>query len=284
MRKLNLLLVFLLLFAALGCQQPAQKGPGQNVLTVHFIDVGQGDAILIQSPDGENMLIDGGEREAGVMDYLRKNKVNSLDVLVATHPHSDHIGGLIEVLKTIPVKKALIDGQTHTSGLYEDFLDAISQSPAALHQARRGNEITVGRLTFKILNPQTSFLQGLNNNSVVLRLAYGNILFLFPGDAETEAEKSILSYTTDLKSTVLKVGHHGSKTASSDAFLAAVRPEVAIYMAGKDNSFGHPHQETIARFKQLNARVYGTDNYGTIIVSTDGTSYSVRNEKGAELK
>lgn len=277
-------MVFLLLLAGIGCQQSVREVPGQQGLTAHFIDVGQGDAILIQGPDGENVLIDGGEREPGVMDYLRKNKVKSLDLLVATHPHADHIGGLIEVLKTIPVKTVWIDGQTHTSGLFEDFLDAIAQSPASLHQVRRGSEIATGRLTFKVLNPQTPFLQSLNNNSVVLRLVYGDVIFLFTGDAEIEAEKSILSYTGDLKSSILKVGHHASRTASSEAFLAAVRPEVAIYMAGKGNSFGHPHPETIARLKQVNVRVYGTDDYGTIIVSTDGTSYRVRNEKGAELR
>ncbi|MBI4334385.1 MAG: MBL fold metallo-hydrolase [Chloroflexi bacterium] len=278
-----LLLFLLLLLALAGCRQPAAP----QGLQVHFIDVGQGDAILVRGPEGETVLIDGGEAEPGVLSHLRREHVIKLDALVTTHPHSDHVGGLIAVLKEIPVKEVWVDGQVHTTRTYENLLDAIDRSGAVFKEARRGGEIKAGKLTFKILHPTTPFLEGpdaLNNNSVVLHLTYGQISFLLTGDAETEAEKSILAYTGDLKATVLKLGHHGSRTSTSEAFLQAVRPELAVYMAGAGNPYGHPHRQTLTRLRRLNVKVYGTDNNGTVVISSaDGVNYSVSTEKGGEV-
>ncbi len=268
----------LLLLTVLAACRPAAAPPGQ--LEVHFIDVGQGDAILVRAPGGGNLLIDGGEREPGVLGYLEKLGIRQLDVVVATHPHTDHIGGLIAVLKKMPVKEVWIDGQAQTTKTYEDFLDAIDKSGAAFHEARRGGEIRLAGLVFRILHPRQPFLEEINNNSVVLKMAYGQVSFLFPGDAESEAEKSIMAYNGDLKSTVLKLGHHGSRTASSEAFLKAVQPQVAVYMAGLGNSYGHPHRETISKLNKLKVKIYGTDVNGTVIIRSDGSTYAVATEKG----
>lgn len=276
-RKSLLRLLPLLLLALLaGCTQQVAPPTG---IKVHFVDVGQGDAVLVQGPGGENVLIDGGERQPGVLAYLKKNGVKKLDVLVATHPHSDHIGGLSDVLREVPVKEVWIDGQVHTSKTYENFLNAIDRSGAAFNEARRGKEIRAGQLVFKVLHPREPFLESLNNNSVVLKLDYGQLSFLFTGDAETEAERSILEYDSNLKSTVLKLGHHGSRTSSSEPFLDAVRPEVAVYQAGLGNSYGHPHRETINKLRRLNIRFYGTDTSGAIVISSQGQSYDIKTEK-----
>ncbi len=276
-RKSLLRLLPLLLLALLaGCTQQVAPPTG---IKVHFVDVGQGDAVLVQGPGGENVLIDGGERQPGVLAYLKKNGVKKLDVLVATHPHSDHIGGLSDVLREVPVKEVWIDGQVHTSKTYENFLNAIDRSGAAFNEARRGKEIRAGQLVFKVLHPREPFLESLNNNSVVLHLDYGQLSFLFTGDAETEAERSILEYDSNLKSTVLKLGHHGSRTSSSEPFLDAVRPEVAVYQAGLGNSYGHPHRETINKLRRLNIRFYGTDTSGAIVISSQGQSYDIKTEK-----
>ncbi len=279
MKKLTFvsLTFFLIVFTVLSCSNQAEKD-----LRVHFIDVGQGDAILIQSPGGENILIDGGERQAGIMRYLKKNKVKKLDVLVATHPHSDHIGGLIEVLQETRVKKVLANGQIHTTKTYEEFLEAIDKSGAEFHEARRGDEIIVGNMTFKVLHPIQPFFEDMNNNSIALQLLYNKVSFLFTGDIDEEAEQSIISSANNLESTILNISHHASKKANSQAFLAAVSPEVAIYTAGKDNPYGHPHRETIFKLKSMNIRIYGTDINGTIIISTDGVSYTVKTGKDAE--
>ncbi len=280
--RIKRLLITLFLASTLilsACAPKPQTPPSSQNLTVHFIDVGQGDAILIDLGTTE-ILIDGGEKNTGAADYIRPYVDGPIEVMVATHTHTDHIGGLIAVLKEFPVKEVWIDGQTQTTKTYEDFLDAIDKSGAAFHEARRGGEIRLAGLVFRILHPRQPFLEEINNNSVVLKMAYGQVSFLFPGDAESEAEKRIMAYNGDLKSTVLKLGHHGSRTASSEAFLKAVQPQVAVYMAGLGNSYGHPHRETISKLNKLKVKIYGTDVNGTVIIRSDGSTYAVATEKG----
>jgi competence protein ComEC len=245
-------------------------------LQVHFIDVGQGDSILILTPDGKAMLIDGGEAASGVVQYLKNKGVTRLDVMVATHPHADHIGGLVQVLKTIPVVKVVTNGQPTTTKTYENFLDAIAAAKAEYAEVKRGDSLRLGDLVFVVLNPASAKGDDLNDNSVVLRLGYGKVSFLFTGDAQTQAEASMaVSSFSPVQATILKVGHHGSRTASSKAFLDLVKPEIAIYSAGKGNSYGHPHTETIAVLLAVGAKIYGTDVNGTVIVTTDGSTYKV---------
>ncbi len=257
----------------------AQPSPTQGNLEVLFLDVGQGDSIVIQSPDGKTMLIDGGERSPGVVSYLNKASVKQIDIMVATHPHSDHIGGLVDVLQRFKVAEVWINGQPHTTKVFEDFLMAIDKSGAKYHEAKRGDVISLGSLQFKVLHPGPVLVQDINGNSIVLRLAYGDISFLFVGDANFASESEMLAAKQDVKSTILKVGHHGSATSSSATFLKAVAPQLAVYSAGIGNSYGHPAPATIARLNQAGAKVYGTDVSGTIGVTTDGKTYEVKTQR-----
>jgi len=245
----------------------------QGTLTVHFIDVGQGDSILLDIGDTE-VLIDGGEKSPGVVSYIDDYVDGPLEVMVATHPHTDHIGGLIAVLDAFVVNEIWLNGDTTTSQTYSQFMSAVNSEGAEMFTARRGGTIQAGNLTFNVLNP-ASLSGTINNNSIVLSLSYGQVDFLFTGDAEQEAEASMLAEGIVPDVEILKVGHHGSRTASSTQFLQAAEPECAIYMAGQGNSYGHPHQETIASLCEVGAEIYGTDIHGTVIVATDGVTYSV---------
>jgi len=248
-------------------------------LKVHFIDVGQGDAILIDLEDTE-ILIDGGDRSPGVTGYLDQYVDGPLEVMVATHPHADHIGGLIAVLDAFEVDQVWHNGDTSDSKTYSDFMSGVSAEGADVHIARLHDVIKAGDLELFVHHP-ADLSGSTNNNSIVLHLAYGDIDFLFTGDAEQEAEAEMLALSSlQLPEVeILKVGHHGSRTASSADFLAVTSPEVAIYMAGVDNSYGHPHAETITALNAIGAQIYGTDVNGTIIVTTDGETYLVNTER-----
>jgi len=275
---LALLLAVILIFAstATACPRPSQT----LSLTVHFIDVGQGDAILIDLGSIE-VLIDGGEKSAGprLISYIAPFVQGPLEVVVATHPHADHIGGLPDVFAAFQVEQVFYNGETSTSKSYANFTSAVQSENAAVHVARRDEVITIGALAMKVLNP--SNLTGTtNNNSLVISLTYGSIDFLFTGDAEQEAETDMLANGIIEHAEILKVGHHGSRTASSLAFLAVVKPEVAAYSTGIGNSYGHPHAETILALQNIGAMIYGTDVNGTIDVKTDGKTYTVQLERG----
>jgi beta-lactamase superfamily II metal-dependent hydrolase len=249
--------------------------PELDELRVHFIDVGQGDAILVDFGETE-ILIDGGGKSPGVVTYLNDYVDGALEVMVATHPHADHIGGLIAVLEAFSVQEIWHNGDTSTSQTFNQFMAAVQSEGAEVRVGPRGEEIYADKLTFTILNP-TTLAGTTNNNSLVLSLSYGEVDFLFMGDAEKEAEGTML-IAADMSvpdAEILKVGHHGSRTSSSQAFLALVKPEVAIYMAGAGNSYGHPHEETLNRLRQIGADIYGTDVYGTIIITTDGDPDSI---------
>ncbi|MGB6872723.1 MAG: lamin tail domain-containing protein [Dehalococcoidia bacterium] len=244
-----------------------------GTLTVHFIDVGQGDSILLDLGDIE-VLIDGGEKSPGVVSYIDDYVDGSLEVMIATHPHADHIGGLIAVLDAFEVDEIWLNGDTSTSQTYSQFMSAVDSEGAEMFVARRGDTIQAGNLTFNVLHPVN--LSGTtNDNSIVLSLSYGQVDFLFTGDAEQQAEASILAEGIVPDVEVLKVGHHGSRTASSIQFLQAAKPEYAIYMAGQGNSYGHPHQETICNLWEIDAEIYGTDIHGTIVITTDGETYNL---------
>ena len=247
--------------------------PVPGTLTAHFIDVGQGDSILLDLGDIE-VLIDGGDKSPGVVSYIDDYVDGPLEVMVATHPHADHIGGLIAVLDAFEVDYILLNGDTSPSGTYSQFMSAVNSEGAEVFVRRRGNTFVVNNLTFDVLHPVN--LSGTpNNNSIVLSLSYGQIDFLFTGDAEQEAEASMLAEGIVPDVEILKVGHHGSETASSLQFLQAAEPECAIYMAGQGNSYGHPHQETIVNLCEVGAEIYGTDIHGTIVITTDGETYNV---------
>ncbi len=204
-------------------------------LTVTFIDVGQGDSIFLDHGETE-ILIDAGVRSSTVSDYIASYVQGPLDVVIATHPHADHIGGLIDVFARYQVSQIWHSGDTSTSATYRDFMDATSNEGATVYEARRGQTITAGTLSLKILNPTTPLPSDANNTSVVLWLKYGEVDFVFQGDAELESEESMLADSVIPDCDILKVGHHGSRTASSITYLNIARPEVAIYQAGTGNT------------------------------------------------
>ncbi|MFC1982886.1 MBL fold metallo-hydrolase [Chloroflexota bacterium] len=240
----------------------------KDTLRVHFIDVGQGDSILIDLRETE-ILIDGGDRSPGVIQYLDSYVDGAIEAMIATHPDADHIGGLIAVLNIFQVEEIWINGDTSTSGTYSEFMSAVNSEDAQVYVARRGDTIQAGDIILHVLHPD-NLGSTTNNNSIVMSLSFGQVDFLFTGDAEQEAEASMLTAGIVPDVEILKVGHHGSRSSSSAQFLDTVKPEIAIYMAGQVNSYGHPHQESIAALAEVHALIYGTDIYGTIIIVTDG--------------
>ncbi len=242
-------------------------------LVVHFIDVGQGDAILIDYGSYE-MLIDGGQW-GDCAGYIPRYVDGALEVVVATHPHADHIGGLTNVLNAFVVEDIWLNGDNATTQTYADFMDKVNAEGAQVHQAQREEQISLSTLTFDVLHPMLPLGSDTNENSIVLKLSFGQVGFLFTGDACAGAEASMLSAGIIEDIEILKVGHHGSKYSSTPDFLVAAQPEIAVYSAGAGNPYGHPAPETIARLQDVGASIYGTDVYGTIIVTTDGTTYSV---------
>ena len=259
----------------------AAVSAGEN-LTVHFIDVGQGDSELLQFA-GKSVLIDGGTPEMGqrVESYLQEHGVSSLDLVVATHPHDDHIGGLLTILNDLLVGQVLDSGQTHTSQTFENYLNLIDRKNILFNTAERGQKIDIDpAIKIEVLSPPTTLFAGdLNQNSIVLKVTYNKVSFLFMGDAGIGAEGSLLSSGYDLRSDILKVGHHGSSTASSPAFLSRVKPTSSIIEVGAGNDYGHPTSKTLTALQNTGSKIYRTDTNGNIIVTTDGQSYTVTTEK-----
>ena len=253
-------------------------------LTVSFIDVGQGDSILIQTPLGQSMLIDGGERGQGerLLEYLRKQGIDKIDIMVGTHPHSDHIGGLIAVLENFRVEKVYLPKVTHTSSTFRDLLTAVKNQGLKVSTAKAGTAIPLEGVDTVFIAPVGDTYGSLNNYSAVVQLAYGNKSFIFCGDAEEESEQDMLSSSQgDLKAEVLKVGHHGSSTSTSDPFLNAAAPQYAVIMCGTDNDYGNPHKETIEKLNQAGVKIYRTDENGNIVFSSDGNSLKIETFRGS---
>jgi competence protein ComEC len=263
------------------CSLPTQSvDPYANtqptqILNVYFIDVGQGDSILIQSSCGETILIDGGEDNQKALNFILSLGITKLDIVIASHVHPDHIGGLIEVLNTIPVAKVYSNGEMYSTLTYESFVDAIFSSNAAYFEVKRGDTITDGSLTLSVLNLPYGNENNANNNSIILRLVYQNISFLFMGDAEYEVESSLVNSGFSIKSDILKIGHHGSNTSSSAIFLDSVHPSIAVYSAGLGNPYHLPDPVVLRRISGIGTVIYGTDINGTILISTDSTNIQV---------
>lgn len=246
----------------------------QNV-TVHFIDVGQADSILIRQ--GEHaMLIDGGTNEAGgtVVQYLKDQKVTKLDYIVGTHAHEDHIGGLDDVIQTFDSDVILFPKQTANTKTFENFVKAVKEKNKQLTAPVVGQSYTLGDATFKIMAPNSDKYESANDYSIVIKLTYQNKSFLFTGDAESVSEKEMLNQNLDLKSDVLKVGHHGSKTSTSKAFLEKVAPNAAVICVGRNNDYHHPTKTVMMRLKDAHIPVYRTDEQGNVIATCDGNQIS----------
>lgn len=246
-------------------------------MRLHFIDVGQGDSILIEAPNGQTMLIDGGTKGAGkkVVDYLTAQQISELHYVVATHPDADHIGGLISVLQSVPIHQFIDSGKVHTSATYEEMLTLIHSKNIPFHVPQTGDFIDVDEaLTIEVLSADEN-AQDNNEASIVLKMTYDQFSALLTGDAGIEMEEQMM-LTQNVSATVLKAGHHGSNTSSSRQFIEQVRPEVAILSYGQNNSYGHPHAEVIESLRQVNSKIYGTAESGDIVITTDGKNYEVR--------
>lgn len=249
--------------------------PQSSDLKVHFIDVGQGDSILIQS-GGHDMLVDAGENDQGdtVVTYLHSQGIDKLDYIIGTHPHSDHIGGLDDVINNFTIDKVILPPVEHTTKTYEDVLDAISSQGLKITKPVVGDTYQLGDASFQIISPNGDYGDDLNNWSVGIKLTNGNNSFVMCGDAESQAESDILTNGLDVSADVLKLGHHGSKTSTFGSFLNKVNPEYIVISCGLGNSYGHPHQETMNKLNALDVKVYRTDEQGTIIATSDGSNIS----------
>lgn len=275
--------IFLMvLIFLLGCSADNTKTSTSpsDLLEVHFLDVGQGDSILIQTPGRkENILIDGGPREAGpaVVKYLKEHGVEKINLLIATHPHEDHIGGLVEVLKDFPVERIIDSGKKHTSSTYRNYIKLIAQKQIPISQGLGERIVFSPNIELHILGPKKQNYEDLNNFSVVSRLVYGKVAFLFTGDMEKEGERDLAG--EDLKADVLKVGHHGSRSSTSAHFLRQVQPKIAIISLGAHNDYGHPHDITLKKLAKEKIDVYRTDLNGNVTVTTDGSQLNVEKDK-----
>ncbi len=256
---------------------------GQN-MKVHFLDVGQADCVVVQLPNDQTMVIDAGNNGDGklVVQYLQNLGISSIDYLVGTHPHEDHIGGMDNLIRAFRIKAFYMpkvsEKLTPTTATYNDVLTAAEDKKLKIKSAKAGvtlfEDASIG-LKAEILSPNASLeYSDLNNYSAVIRLTYGSRSFLFTGDAEVEAEKIMLDGNYELSADVLKMGHHGSSTSSSDAFLDAVSPKYAIISCETGNDYGHPHKETLQKLKKRSIETFRTDRQQTIIATCNGTDIS----------
>jgi len=301
MRRRSVLLIFsvgpLLLTLAM---LPGMLRPHHQPLRMTVLDVGQGDSIVIETPTGRVLVIDGGGHsdslpgesasdvgEKIVVPFLRHEGINRVDIMLLTHPHGDHVGGLPAVLRSEHVGTVL-DGTCleYPTPAYEDFLHLIKERHIPYRHAVRGMRIDFGDgVTGEILNPPPDGLPygvatddaTMNNYSAVLRLTYGKTHFLLDGDAETEAEANMLAAypASELQADVLKVGHHGSRNASSDPWLDTVEPRYGIISCGLRNAFGHPHEDALQRLAAHNVQVFRTDHDGAVTVTSDGVHIGI---------
>lgn len=258
--------------------QFAQPVNGEG-LTVHFIDVGQADCALLEC-DGQTMLIDGGNADDSslVVSYLETQGISGLDYVVCTHAHEDHVGGLSGPLNTCTVGQVFAPVTEYDSKVFSNFVKYTEKQGLEVTVPEADDTWTLGEAQVSVLGPREEYTD-TNNTSIVLRVDYGETSFLFTGDMESTAEKDLVEAGCDLDATVLKVGHHGSSTSSSYVFLREVMPQYAVISCGKDNSYGHPHDEVMSRLYDAQVTVYRTDEQGTVVAFSDGESVSFETEK-----
>ncbi|MGN0502776.1 MAG: ComEC/Rec2 family competence protein [Ruminococcus sp.] len=260
--------------ASLNSETPSE--PQKDMLNVHFLDIGQGDSIFIELPDEKTMLIDAGENYhgEGIKDYIGDCGYSRVDYLVATHPHADHIGSMPYIVRNMDIGSVYMPKAAANTKTYENLLESISDKGLKITSAKAGLTIAEeSDYTINVVAPVTIDEDNLNNSSAVIKLTYKDNTFLFTGDAE---EKELETINADISADVLKVGHHGSVTSTTEEFLNAVNPTYAVISAGEDNSYGHPHKETLDLLEEFNCKIYRTDIDKTVLFSSDGKTISVK--------
>ncbi len=279
MKKLRILIAFVLVFLLVlsGC---GEAPPASETLAVRFLDVGQADCTVVQS-GGSNMIIDAGTNATSgeLVNKIRGMGIRRFDVLVATHPHEDHIGGMDAIINSFDIGTVYMPKVYSTSKTFLDVLTVIKNKGLKITNPAPGSTFTVGETQCTIFAPNKDDYEELNNYSLVIKLTYGATSFLFTGDAQSISEKEMLSRGYDLKSDVLKVGHHGSSSSTTADFLDAVSPKYAVILVSKDNDYGHPDPETLSKLKSAGVKTYRTDLNGTIVFTSDGSKLSVATEK-----
>lgn len=268
--------VFLIiLFGFLSWQNQTSANSGNSLLTVAFLDVGQGDAIFIETPDGVQMLVDGGVGNAVLRELSKQMSIGdrNLDIVLATHSDKDHIGGLVDVLERYEVENIITTNNINETTVSEAFALSVSKEEADLQIVSTGHQLALGASTsLRIFSPlgDTGNWE-TNTASIVAKLKYGDVEFMLTGDAPISIEEYLVkTYGTDLESEVLKLGHHGSRTSSGEIFLDTIKPEYGVVSAGKDNTYGHPHSEVVENLKKRDINMLNTADSGTIVFKSDG--------------
>ena len=289
-------LVSWLLLAAVTCATPRGAPPppaasaGRTpsaLLRIDFVDVGQGDGALVTGPTGKRVLIDGGPREAGptLAALLRAQHAAQIDLVLLTHRHEDHLGGIAEVARAVPVRLFMDAPFEHRSQVYEQLLETLQERHVIVRAATTGRTIDVGGgATLTMLGPPEPPIRrsrsDVNANSVVARLDYGAVGVLFAADAEPQTERWLLASGARLPAQILKVAHHGGRYSSTAPFLSAVAPAIAVISVGEPNEYGHPTPEALARLEQAHAHIYRTDRDGTVTIETDGARLTITTARG----
>jgi competence protein ComEC len=251
-------------------------------LAVHFIDVGLGDCTFITLPDGKNILIDAGSPAAGpiIVGHLKSLGVKQIDHLILTHPHDDHIGGIFSLLSEFNVNNFYDNGFSNfSSAIYGDYIELVREKLPKYNILQAGESLIFDNMKIDVINPLLPPTGNVNNDSIVLRLIYGEIKILLAGDLGALGERRLININTELISQILKASHHGDNDASSADFLERVKPEIAIITVSTINKYARPHQGVIRRLKDAGAKIYRTDQNGHITLKTDGVEYSFNTEK-----